>query len=278
MLPAAGPGKDLEEIPAAPLPARYDNDQFFGDRLRPQALAVVPEDLFYGGAPRPPAEMPLALRTSLTPLRFALVLFLVGWAGILFQAGFFQQVVVGAPVFEEMAKVGLALLPVVLLRIRGMWLRVPFGLASGAGFGIMEHYTTYGDEPGWMFAGRVLFHATTAGLSMAFYDAFEDAGDPRARWATTAVPTLFHWANNFGAVVFGFGALALPLLDPVGTGWATLVTVSVTFLLLVALAAPGRFRARSRDVLLRAMPRLRPGSGQADDRPPAESRTGTNVK
>lgn len=267
VLPAAGPDKDLEEAPpAAPLPVRFDNDQFFGDRMRPQALAVVPEDVFYAGALRPPPEMPLALRTSLTPLRFALVLFLVGWAGILFQAGFFQQVVFGAPVFEEMAKVGLALLPVVLLRIRGLWLRVPFGLASGAGFGVMEHYTTYSDEPAWMFAGRILFHAVTAGLSMAFYDAFDELGDPRARWATTAVPTLFHWANNFGAVVFGFGSLVLPALDPVGTGWATLVTFSVTFLLVVALLAPGRFRARSRETLLRAMPRLRMAESQADGR------------
>lgn len=253
VLPPAAPPP--AEAPP-PGPARYDNTHFFGDHLRASTVPAVPEDVFFLGRPRPPTGMPLATRTSLTPLRFALVLFLVGWAGILFQASFLQQVVFGAPVFEEMAKVGLALLPVVLLRIRGMWLRVPFGLASGAGFGIFEHHTTYSEEETWLYAGRVVFHAASAGLSMAFYDAFEHAGDVRTRWATTVVPTLFHWMNNFGAVVFAFGTVFVPFLDAVGLTWAALVTASMVLLLLVALLVPGAFRARARDALQQAMPRL----------------------
>jgi len=65
------------------------------------------------------------------PLVFASLLFLLGWIGIFAQRGFLRQLVVGAPVFEEFAKLGLALAVVTLLRVRPVWLRLPFGWASG---------------------------------------------------------------------------------------------------------------------------------------------------
>ena len=255
----------------APRPARYDNARFFGDHARSGGPASIPESVFYAGE-RPPPDVSLATRTALTPLRFSLVVFLVGWAGILFQASFLHQVVFGAPVFEELAKVGLALVVAHALRLRSFGVRLVLAWASGAAFGILEHLTTYSDEEAWLYAGRVVFHAGTAGLSMAFYQAFERMEDVRARWATTVVPTLLHWANNFAAVVLAVASLALPVADVVSLAWATLVTACVLVLTAVALASPERFRATSRDLLRRFVPSLVRDPATTETTPPPQGR------
>ena len=230
---------------------------FFATPERRASQPSVPENVFYAGRPRPPLETPVAVRAAATPLRFALVLFLVGWAGILFQAGLFQQIVFGAPVFEELAKLGPALLVVVLLRARSLWVRMPLALASGAAFGVMEHYVTYVEEDVASYAGRVAFHAFSPALSMLVYGAVESYADVRARWASTIPATLFHWANNFMAVVFGFGSLFVPFsLDAIALSWGVAVTVTMAAITIAGMLARGRFELGVRRVLEAAMPKL----------------------
>jgi len=238
---------------------RVPNEVFYATPEAATRVAVVPEDVFYARRQRPPVEVPVAVKAAATPVRFALILFLVGWAGIIFQRGFLQQVVFGAPVFEELAKFGPPLLLVSLLGIRSVWLRLPLALLSGAGFGVFEHYATYAAEDAVMFAERVTFHAVSPALSMLTWGALEDLPDVRARWAATIPATLFHWANNFLAVVLGIGS-ALAGLDayaePVGVAVASVITGTMIGLLLVGLAARRRFEARVRRTLSSAMPRL----------------------
>lgn len=245
---------------AAPAPAlrdRIENDVFFASDDRPRAPPTIPEAVFYAHRPRPPAEVPVAVRAAATPMRFALVVFLVGWAGILFQAGLFQQIVFGAPVFEELAKLGPALIAALLLRARTLWVRVPLALASGAAFGVMEHYVTYVEEDTVTYAGRVVFHALAPALSIVVYTALEDYPDVRARWASTIPATLFHWANNFAAVLFGFGSIFAPFsLDAVALGWSGLVTASMGVLLVVALVLRPKVEIGMRRALEAAMPKL----------------------
>lgn len=217
----------------------------------------MPEAVFYAGRPRPPPEIPVAVRAAATPLRFALVLFLVGWGGILFQAGLFQQIVFGAPVFEELAKLGPALLVVVLLKARSLWVRMPVALASGAAFGVVEHHVTYAAEDPYLYAGRVAFHAVTPALSMLVYGALESYPDVRARWAATIPATLFHWANNFAALAFGLAGLFVPFsLDAIGLGWAAAITASMTLVVIGGVLARARFELGVRRAIEAAMPKL----------------------
>lgn len=230
---------------------------FFASHENPRALPTIAESVFYAGRPRPPPEVPVAVRAAATPLRFALVVFLVGWAGILFQAGIFQQIVFGAPVFEELAKLGPALLLAVLFRARSLWIRVPLALASGAAFGVMEHYVTYVEEDLYTYLGRIAFHAVAPALSMLVYTALESYPDVRARWASTIPSTLFHWANNFAAIVFAFGSIFAPFsLDTVALGWAALVTASLALSVVGAILLWPRFTIGVRRALEAAMPRL----------------------
>lgn len=235
---------------------RFSNDVFFAaSRGRPRA-PTVPEVAFYAGRPRPPAEAGLMERASATPARFAFLLFALGWGGILFQAGFFQQVVFGAPVFEELAKLGLALVVGFLLRTRSLWILLPLAWASGAAFGVMEHHLTYVQEDIASYAGRVAFHSGATGLSMLFFDAFHRFPDVRARWAATLPATLFHWANNFAALVFGFGSLFIPSLTLVAEGWSFGITFTVWASTWVALGLIGRFRSLAQATLERVIPRV----------------------
>lgn len=235
---------------------RIANETFFASG-RSASQDVVAESVFYDGRPRPAPEVPFAVRTAANPTRFALVLFLVGWAGILFQRNFLQQVVIGAPVFEEFAKLGPPLLIVSLLGIRSTWIRLPLAWASGAAFAVMEHYVTYPGEDAYSYAERILFHSATPGLSMLFYGAFETMHDVRARWAATIPATLFHWANNFlAAIVLSIVVAILGLPDAVVLGFATLLSGTMVGLTLVALLRLRAFEARSRRVLETAMPKL----------------------
>jgi len=195
-------------------------------------------------------------RGAATPLRYATILFLAGWTGILFQAGFFQQVVFGAPVFEELAKFGPALILVTLLGVRSNWVRLPLAWLSGAAFGVMEHSVTYAQEPIWVFVERVLFHAGATGLSMLVYGALEGIADVRARWGATLPATLLHWAFNFGAVVLGFASLLVGDTEPAGNGYAVLITVIVIIITLFGIADRDRFESTMQRVFERAMPRL----------------------
>lgn len=241
---------------------RVPNEMFFAGWAPRAAPPVVPEHVFYAGRTRPPLDVPVATRAAATSLRFGIVLFLVGWAGILFQASFLQQVVFGAPVFEELAKVGLPIALVALLRIRSLALRMLLAWASGAAFGLMEHYVTYVTEDTVGFVERVLFHTASPGLSMLFYDAYESLDDVRSRWAATVPATMVHWANNFGAVALGFGTI-VGIPDVIGLVWSGLLTAVLLAATLGALLVMDDFRANARAWLEEAMPRL----GLAPGRP-----------
>src|SRR5581483_8383747 len=152
-------------------------------------------------------------RFSLLPSRLVLyggLLFLMGWAGILFQRGVLRQLIVGAPLFEELAKLGPALVVVGLLRLRPIALRLPFAWASCAAFGFLEHALTYAEEPPLYLGLRVAFHLATCGLSMTAFTLLESFADARVRWGATLPSSLVHAANNFGALLFAIldGAVA----------------------------------------------------------------------
>ncbi|GEM_PF-5376140 len=196
------------------------------------------------GARPAPRQATFFERAPANPLAFGAVLFLVGWAGILFQHGVLRQLVVGAPLFEEMAKLGLALALVALLGIRATWLRMPFAWASGAAFGVLEHFLTYADEPALFWELRVAFHLATAGLSMAVYGILEPLPDARVRWATTLLSSAIHAANNLGALFFLILGGYVDT-DPAATAFSALVTAAALGLTLVVLAARERARARA---------------------------------
>ena len=235
---------------------RYSNDVFFAGVRRGGHETVVPEHAFYAGRARPPPEPGFAERAASTPLRFALLLFLGGWVGILFQRSFFQQIVFGAPVFEEIAKFGPALLVATLLGVRSPWVRLPLAWLFGGAFGVMEHHVTYFDEPLWLYVERVVFHATSTGLSMLVYAALEGLVDFRARWGATLPATLLHWAFNFGGVVLGVSGVFLPSADTVSGAYAVLITGSVVVLTLWGILDRAGFEARTRRIFAAAVPRL----------------------
>jgi hypothetical protein len=248
---------------------RFSNDVFFAAHHGPARAWAVAEEAFYAGRPRPDAEVNFIARAAATPMRFALLVFALGWGGILFQAGFFQQVVFGAPVFEELAKVGLALVIASLLRIRTLWITLPLAWASGAGFGVMEHHLSYATEDIVTYGGRVAFHAGSTGLSMLFYHVFRETADVRARWAATIPSTLFHWANNFAALVLGLVSILAPWVDVVAEGWSAGITVAVWLSTFAAIIAQTRFRALATKTLEKAMPRLGVQRGSASNMDPA---------
>jgi len=214
----------------------------------------IPGIVFYGEDRPRVEEEPFTVRFAKDPLVFASILFLLGWIGILAQRGFLRQLVVGAPVFEEFAKLGLALAVVTVLRVRPVWLRLPFGWASGAAFGVMEHFLSYGDEATFFYVARALFHAAACGLSMSVFSLVEALPDARARWMSTVASTLLHWANNFGAVLLGILALLMGGADIIGLGWPLVVTIAAFVLTFFVAAGRDRLRPRVARELERVFP------------------------
>ena len=242
-------------------PASIDNDAFFGGPSptapwppRP-GPASVPEVAFYGDA-RPPAEPGIVVRAAQRPLAFGSVLFLLGWLGILMQRSPLRQLVVGAPVFEECAKFGLALVVLALLGARSVAARLPYAWLSGLGFGVLEHVLSYSDEP-WLFMlVRAAFHAAAAGLSMAVYSAVEPLPDVRVRWGSTLASSLVHWANNFGQVLVAILVAFAPALDGLSLWWAVAVTATAVALTFGVAASAGRFREAVAREVGRVLPPL----------------------
>lgn len=219
----------------------------------------VASDAFYPatGEPLPPSHRSLFVAAAEHPVRFGLALFALGWIGILIQASFLQQVVVGAPVFEEPAKVGLAIALVSWLRMRALWLRLPLALAFGAGFGVFEHYSTYAAEDVSTWGLRTAFHAASTVLSMAAFSALEPAPDVRIRWASTIASTLLHYANNFVSLVLGFVAIAIPLADVVATGWGVMATILLAVATIAVVLRPEAFRRGAMTLAGRVVPSMR---------------------
>jgi hypothetical protein len=220
-----------------------------------------------GVLPPPRREPTFFERVPARPLGFAGLLFGLGWLGIIIQQGVLRQLIVGAPVFEEMAKFGLALAVVTALRIRPTLLRMPFAWASGAAFGVLEHFLTYSDEPPLFWGLRVAFHLSTAGLSMAIWGLAEPLPDARVRWATTLTSSAFHAANNLGALLLSL-VDALPGASLVDVGYSALITTSVLVLTFAILLAPGPAHARAGRVAGRLFRASAPAAPAAPPDPP----------
>ena len=223
----------------------------------PQSQAFVPERTFYAGTERPPREPSFFERVPARVVPFGALLFFLGWLGILFQRGLLRQLVVGAPIFEELAKLGLALVVVGALAIRAMPLRVPFGWASGAGCGVLEHFLTSGDEEPLYFALRVAFHAATAGLSIAVFTLVEPMPDPRVRWASTLASSALHAANNLGALVLALLSLVIDT-SLAASVYSLMITSAALALTLLALGDAERARAFTRRQMGRIFSTLNP--------------------
>lgn len=180
-------------------------------------------------------------RVALRPWRFAAVLFGMGFAAVFVrQAPIHLQIILGAPVFEEMLKFGLALLIGLAFswlfsggRMAGWehwawgFLRVPIALVVGAGFGVLEHDTTYPSESLDSYIWRVAFHAISTGTSMVAYHAALGSWDIRTRWLAVAPAVALHYVNNYSAIVLGASSLIVPFLADV----AGLVSNTVVVLL-----------------------------------------------
>jgi hypothetical protein len=164
------------------------------------------------------AEEPLVDRVSRTDLRLALSLLVVGFVAVfLRQMPFEAQIVIGAPLFEEMFKLGLALLPCAALRVRALVVRLPFAFASGGAFGFLEHFLSYSDEPTLVLYGRVAFHALATGLSMLVLHGLS-SGPRRLVLACTLPSTLIHAANNTAAVELALLSFFVPGFGDEGVG------------------------------------------------------------
>lgn len=232
---------------------RIDADLFYD----PDVVGVsLPED-----EPLPPGWEPVAEREhplprlARRPFAFAGILFGMGFFAVFVdQAPFLLQVVLGAPIFEEFLKFGLALLlGLSLVALLGgfsapgrwrhrAWLLVtlPAALAVGAGFGILEHTVTYSGEDEASRVWRIGFHATSTGLSMATFYAVASWRDPRVRWFAPLPAVVVHYANNVSAVVLS----VVGILAPVGGGGAlsSILVILSTLLLTVFLIAPASIR------------------------------------
>jgi hypothetical protein len=185
---------------------------------------------------------------------------------------FLAQVVIGAPLFEEMFKLGLALLPCAALGIRTLTVRLPLGLASGGGFGVLEHFLSYAEEPTTVFYGRIAFHALATGLSVLVLHGLS-AGPRRLVMACTLPATFIHAGNNTAAVNLALLSLATGL-DPDGT---LALQVAAFFLVALGVAfvtwplwADGYKSLLERHVLPRLGP---PGAGAGPMRPSSASRS-----
>lgn len=208
----------------------------------PTRAGEVPGGAFFRAAP-PPRENVLA-RWAARPMKHGAIAFLVGFTGTLvLAANILTQIVLGAPVFEELWKFGLALMLVAALRVDLGVLRLVIALVPGAGFGVMEHFLTYPDEPVEILVNRVVFHSGSTALSMAVYHAIAPVWDPRVRWAATIPASVVHWANNFGAVLLGFASLfAEAQANLLGFGFTSTLAVLAHVLAWLTLAAQRRVR------------------------------------
>jgi hypothetical protein len=242
-----------EEDESIPADAFYRAPAPFEWPPRHHDLGSLPASAFFVEPPAP-EEPSFMERYPARPLVFGSVLLLLGVLGILLQRGFLRQIVIGAPVFEEFAKFGLALTVVALLRLRPIVLRLPVAWASGAAFGVFEHAMDYADEGTVSFAARVAFHAGSAGLSMAAFTLLEGLPDVRVRWASTLASSLCHWANNFGAIALAVVGILLHDADVVDLAWSLVVTAAVYALTLVVALGGARLRPLVARELQRVFP------------------------
>lgn len=185
----------------------------------------------------------LAQRLARNATTFALVLLGVGFFAVFIkQAPIHLQIVFGAPVFEEFFKLGLALLLSAWMRF--LVLRMVAALGVGAGFGVLEHFVTYSDEPFSLYMGRIAFHAGATALSMASYHVLESVPDVRARWASTLWASVLHYVNNSFALLSILPSFYVPAaVWPFALFVSSLVTVSLYVGIIWVLTSAARLRS-----------------------------------
>lgn len=158
------------------------------------ALIALGTILPSAGGPYPkPAEY-RSVATSPAYFGFASAFF--GLWAVLFVGIGVQRVIVIAPIFEELLKFGVALLVGSVLFGRSTAGRVGVALVVGSLFGVIEHTTTYPDEPDSVYLFRTLFHSITTGLSVAVYTTFERNEDWGLAWVSPIFPILIHFFYN----------------------------------------------------------------------------------
>ncbi len=239
--------------PSKPVGGHIDADLFYDANV---VGIEVPDD-----EPIPPEwkllpdrEHPLP-RLARNPFALGGILFGLGFFTVFVdQAPFLVQVVLGAPIFEEFVKFGLALLLGLLfialmggLATRERWrhrawllVMLPAALAIGAGFGILEHAVSYSEEDTFGEFWRIGFHATSTGLSMVTLYAVASWRDPRVRWFAPLPSIIIHYANNASAVLLSILSIAAPI-DDRGVLSALLVLIALG-MLVAFLLAPGSIR------------------------------------
>jgi hypothetical protein len=234
--------------------AAAEPDPFWG----PAAMPRLPrwDGAAFYPLPHPGAGMPLLWRNAASAVRFAAVLAGLGVFSVFIeQADSLTQLVLGAPVFEEFVKFGLALLlvawiprplgvagaPVVALRMLSAW-------AVGAGFGLMEHAVSYAGEDTGLWVSRTLFHGAAAGLSMACFTVLEALPDVRSRWLSTLPSSFLHYLVNAS---FPF-QVAAELLLP-GSGLTSLWVSAIIAAAVGATVALPLLRWRVRDGVRRVV-------------------------
>lgn len=272
--PGPAPGHLPADAPAAtPWPAvrpPQEHDPFWGEAVA--RIPSVPERRFWDRG-RPQGKPPFLLWSGAVPVRFAAVLLGLGFFSVfiwqvvslglisslvvafprffdvlftllpwllLFLASLWIYVLIlGAPVFEEFFKFGLALFLTAFLAARSREgrlavgaVRAVAGLAVGAAFGIMEHHLGYSHEPTIVYAGRVAFHGGAAALSAVVYTLLEPLADVRARWFAVLPSVLLHWLNNFTAAPVSITVGLLGLGEGVAYAWSGLITLTVWVLVI----------------------------------------------
>jgi hypothetical protein len=230
---AAGP-----QVPAPVVMPRHEQDRFFP-------------------MPAPANQLPFLWWSAAKAHRQALLLFGAGFFSVFtLQSHFFVQVVLGAPLFEEMLKFGLALLLVAWLpartsRLVAGVLTVTVALALGAGFGILEHWVTYRAESNLSYLWRVVFHSGSTGLSALLYSFVASSFEVRTRWLALAPSILLHYANNAGSVFL------VPVTAVAGSGvmeaWNYVILAAMAACLLWVAVAPGSWRSYLEGVVARRL-------------------------
>lgn len=196
--------------------SRLDNDLFFDGRIVTMAREEHAESEFFVE----PSHDTWTWWEKILHREWRIAMFLFG-AGFLAvfvnQMPIYFQIVLGAPIFEEMFKFGLALLLVFWIP----WgaIRIPMALAIGGGFGVLEHYVTYVEEPNFSYFWRVAFHSLSTGTSMIFYQLMQSRD--RLTWPVALAPSvIIHYVNNTGAVI-----ILLTAPDWGGSDWFSVANI-----------------------------------------------------
>ena len=223
---------------AGAAPRDESTGEWFWDQRARESLPRLSERHFWWSRRPVPRESVFSMWAR-SPVRLAATLLGIGFMSVfLKQMDLVFQIVLGAPLFEEFFKFGLALVVVAWIpRGPTFWaalfpLRMIVALGAGAGFGYLEHISTYAEEDTTIFLWRVAFHAVTTALSMATYSIFEKSGDARIRWFAVLPAAMVHYFNNAAAVVLGLLSTVVPIIYEKVEYFSYAIVVTLVYALL----------------------------------------------